>query len=228
MVTIRLLGFPVQIQITFLILGFFVVNSGLGFLGIVLWMATIFMSILIHELGHAMVARWFGAKVHAITIHGFGGVTVWSETTVAVRGWKRFTVAAAGSGVGLMIGLGLYVAVTRGVFGVLAERAIPSPWGFVLFDPTVETAVVFVIGMFILVSVLWGLVNWLPIIGLDGASMLREVLRPMFGDATERVSRVIGLGTAIALGAYLFYIGRTFGVFILAYLVISDYSRQSR
>lgn len=228
MVTIRLLGFPVQIQLTFLILAFFAVNAGYGFLGIVLWMATIFLSILIHELGHAVVARWFGAKVHSITVHGFGGVTIWSETSLAVRGWKRFTVAAAGSGVGLMIGLALYVAVSRGVFGSFAVRRIPSPWGFRVFDPTVETAAVFVLGMFILVSVLWGLINWLPVVGLDGAAMLREVLRPMLGAATERVSRAIGLGTAIALGAYLFYIGRRFGVFILAYLVISDYSQQSR
>ncbi len=231
MFTIRLLGFPVQIQLTFLILALFIMNSGLDVFGIVLWMVTIFLSILIHELGHAVTARWFGARVHSITIHGFGGVTVWSETNVAVRGWKRFTVAAAGSGVGLILGLALYVAVSRGVFGTLATNVISSPWSFRpfqqgLFNPfDAQSAAIFMVGMFIWVSVLWGLVNWLPVVGLDGAAMLRELLRPILGESTERVSRAIGIGTAVALAAYLWSIGARFGVFILAFLVISEFQR---
>jgi Zn-dependent protease len=228
MLTVRLLGFPVQIQLTFLLLGFFIVGTGLNAIGIVLWMATVFLSVLLHELAHAVAARWFGARVHSITIHAFGGVTMWSESTVPVRGWKRFVVAAAGSGVGLVLGLVLYQFVRMGLFGTVAERFIPSPIRFLLFNPIdLQSALVFVVGAFIWVSVLWGIVNWLPVSGLDGSTMLAELLRPFLGGRTAQVTRYIGIATAIALGIYLWSIGLRFGVFILAFLVISELNRPS-
>lgn len=228
MFTVRLLGFPVQIQLTFLLLAFFVVGTGLSVLEIVLWMATVFVSVLLHELAHAVTARGFGARVHSITIHAFGGVTMWSESTVPVRGWKRFTVAAAGSGVGLVLGLVLYRLATAGALGTLAQRAIISPVRLRLVAAsTPEGAFVFALSAFIWVSVLWGIVNWLPVSGLDGSSMLAELLRPFLGHRTAQVTRFIGIAAAIALAIYLWSVGLRFGVFILAFLVISELQRPS-
>lgn len=229
MFTIRLLGFPVQIQLTFLILLFFVLDSGLNVLGMTLWLGTVFASILIHELGHAVSARHFGAHVHSITIHGFGGVTMWQEVGTPVRGWKRFVVAAAGSGVGLIIGLFLFFCVRAGYFGRIAEQVITSPWGFRLFNPfDFESSLVFTLSAFIWVSVLWGLVNWLPIGGLDGSKMLREVLANFIGDRADYVASVIGLVVAGLVAIWMWNIGLRFGIFILLFFAINDFTRVTQ
>jgi Zn-dependent protease len=229
LLTIRLLGFPVQIQLTFLILLFFVLDSGLNLLGMALWLGTVFVSILIHELGHAVSARRYGAHVHSITIHAFGGVTMWQEIGRPVRGWKRFVVAAAGSGVGLVIGLFLFALVRAGYFGRIAERVITSPWGFRLFNPVdFESALIFVLSAFIWVSVLWGLVNWLPIGGLDGSKMLREVLARFIGNRADYVASVIGLVVAGVLAVWMWRIGLRFGIFIVLFFAISDFTRVTQ
>lgn len=236
MITVRLLGFPVHIQLTFVLLLFFVVGIGLNVLGITLWLGTVFLSVLLHELAHAVTARSFGARVHSIVIHAFGGATTWSEVNVPVRGWKRFMVAASGSGVGLVIGLVLYQLVEAGLFGqirlfgrsVPAELLISSPVRFTLFNPVdLHSALVFFVGAFIWVSVLWGLVNWLPVSGLDGSAMLAELLRPFLGSRTAQVTRMIGIGTAIALAIFLWSRGLRFGVLILIFLVISELNRPT-
>ncbi len=81
----RFLGFSVRVQPLFWIVFLFL---GLNFNGsikdgdlmpwlvnLVLWIAAVFVSILVHELGHALVFRHVFHVPSSITLHGFGGVT---------------------------------------------------------------------------------------------------------------------------------------------------------
>ena len=77
MFKLKLFGFPVEVHLTFLILGIFVLDAGFGAIGVALWLAAAFLSVLIHELGHASVARLLGGTVERVTIHGIGGTTFW-------------------------------------------------------------------------------------------------------------------------------------------------------
>ena len=69
---------PVTVRSSFLI-----VAALIGFLGVgsieqtIAWIFIVFVSILIHELGHAFTARRFGSQV-AIELNGFGGLTRWA------------------------------------------------------------------------------------------------------------------------------------------------------
>ena len=63
------------------------------------WIAIVFVSILVHELGHALTARAYGAEVE-IELNGVGGLTRWSIPSDRLGPGRRALVAAAGSAVG--------------------------------------------------------------------------------------------------------------------------------
>lgn len=59
-----------------------VVGDGLASVGLALILgAAVYSSILIHELGHALVARRFGYAVDEIVLHLFGGHTLFSRNS---------------------------------------------------------------------------------------------------------------------------------------------------
>src|SRR4051794_21510291 len=49
-------------------------QPGRAFASVLTWAAVVFFSIMLHELGHALVARAFGARP-AITLYMMGGLT---------------------------------------------------------------------------------------------------------------------------------------------------------
>jgi Zn-dependent protease len=69
-----------------------------------------FACILLHELGHATVARARGMDIRGITLFLFGGVAELGEEPPSA--WTEFLMAIAGPAVSLVLGVG---------FGVLPE-----------------------------------------------------------------------------------------------------------
>ena len=104
MFTFRLFRIPVKVQWSFLLIA-----ALLGFVGrqdptrVVAWVAIVFFSILIHELGHAFTARSMGATV-AIELNGLGGLTRWSVPPESFGPGRRALIAASGSAVGVLFG----------------------------------------------------------------------------------------------------------------------------
>src|SRR3990167_1707933 len=60
---------------------------------ILVWILCMFVSVMVHELGHVLVARVFG-QAGNITLTGFGGQTV--GTYDALSPWQRILVILAG------------------------------------------------------------------------------------------------------------------------------------
>src|SRR5262245_47892464 len=67
---------------------------GGGFRGpeILLWVLVVFVSILVHELGHALATRLFGGKAW-IRLHSFGGLTYPDRK---FSRWRQIAVLLAG------------------------------------------------------------------------------------------------------------------------------------
>ena len=195
----RLFGFPVHLHFSFLLVPIILLDSRFSREATLIWAVAVLFSVILHELGHAATVRRLGGRVEGITIYALGGATYWREVGKSLDGWKLFAIAASGSGVGLFAGLGLYWYVQLGGLGRFGQWAIESPWSIKLgvADQYNEYLVLFV-GMFIWVSVVWGLVNWLPIGGLDGSKMLRVVMVRFIGPSGDLHSRIIGLLFGIA------------------------------
>ena len=162
---------------------FLLMAALLGFLGrqqpveIVLWVAIVFFSILIHEYGHALTARSMGATV-AIELNGLGGLTRWSVSSETFGPGRRALVTGAGSAVGVVFGA---------VVWLLARQFGPYP-----------EIVAFVINNLIWVNLFWGLLNWVPIRPLDGGHLLQSLLQKVAPKRAEAIARVVFTVTAAA------------------------------
>lgn len=223
MLRFRVFGFPIGIHLSFLLLLVLFIDSGLSGVAIVLWAVAILLSVMLHELGHAATVRRFGGHVEGITIYALGGATVWRESGRRLQAWKHFVVAAAGSGVGLFAGMGLYVFVRAGGMGEAARLIIDKPWRIHLGLADLHGEyVAFLVGAFIWVSVVWGLVNWLPVGGLDGSKMLRVVLVKVLGPSGDLHSRIIGLIMGAAAAVWLWQRGLVLGAVLVIVFAGSD------
>jgi Zn-dependent protease/CBS domain-containing protein len=144
----------------------------------------LFASILLHELGHAVVARRYGVEIEAIQLWLLGGVAKMRETAHAPVEELRFAVAGPAVTVAIVL-----------VFGV-AAAALPAS------APEALTAL---LSYQALVNLLILIFNLLPAFPLDGGRMLRAVIWERRGDiesataTAARVGRGFGYGL-IALG----------------------------
>ncbi|MDF1564620.1 MAG: site-2 protease family protein [Deltaproteobacteria bacterium] len=150
----RLLGFPVQIHPSALILGFILmmpyVRAGQGTIALYL-VAAIALSILLHELGHALVIRALGWE-SVIVLHGFGGVTL-SRSRPSPG--QQIGVSLAGPAVNFALLAGAFVGLLFFSTGAVAQ----------FLD------ILFMVNLFL------GVFNVLPIVPLDGGQAFRSVLR---------------------------------------------------
>lgn len=174
-----LAGIPVRVLWMFFIVAFLLGSGSQDPLLIALWMGVLFVSILLHELGHAFACRAFGVQP-AVVLHGFGGLTFGRSLPVK----QDLLVSLAGPAAGLSIGLPLW--------WVQANVAITSP----LVADLVSIAV--------WINVLWGVVNLLPLMPLDGGHATNALLSLIFRRDMTRPTRVIsivtaGIGVALAL-----------------------------
>src|SRR5882672_9273230 len=109
----RLFGIEIRIHLTFFFLLLFVwsaesttqdVTTALRALGLV---GVIFASVILHELGHALVARRAGVPAKGIILLPIGGVTILDESQAITESdstWKRdIRIAAAGPVVSLVV-----------------------------------------------------------------------------------------------------------------------------
>lgn len=206
MLRFRVFGMPVTVRASFLIIA-----AIIGFAGVdnpeetIAWIVIVFVSILIHELGHAMTARSFGSDV-AIELNGLGGLTRWNVPGGEITPGRRATIAAAGSATGLAFG-GLVYLVAR-QFGP--------------YDPLVG----FILNSTIYVNVFWGLLNWLPIRPLDGGHLLESLMEkvaPVRGDA---IAKVIFIATAAGALAVAIWQRLIFIAFLSGWLLLSEFATR--
>ena len=181
----RLFGIPVRVEVMFwLVTG--VLGYSLGSAALVLtWIAVVFVSVLVHELGHAIALRAFGQR-SAIVLHGFGGLTFSQRKLSRVQ---SIVVSLAGPLSALVL-LGLTsVWVRDGDIGADLARSY-TPGGFSLW------AVVYLSAY---INVWWSLLNLVPIRPLDGGNILTELV----GVRPARIASII-FGVAAAGYAFVY------------------------
>lgn len=156
----------------------------------------LFASVVIHELGHALVARLYGVETVEIRLWFLGGVAQFKELP-RQRGAEAL-VALAGP-------------VTSAVLGLLLWLAVPLT-GFSL-GVQVVTAYLAV------TNVALAAFNLLPALPLDGGRILRSLLALAFGRLrATSIAATISATLAIAMGLYGFFTGQVFLV-IMAFFV---------
>ena len=162
------------------------------------WIVVVFVSVLVHELGHALVGRAFGGRPE-IRLEAFGGVTFPQFTTRPGPG-RQFLLSAAGPAFGLCLGVLAYALL----------RAWPPEPGSVS---------AWTVAQFIWVSIVWAAFNLLPILPLDGGNMLLAFLEGVRRKPSLALASWISFAIALAVGGLL-TLWRGFDPFLLLWLAL--------
>ena len=203
MLRFPLLGVPVSIHWSFL----FVAVFGLGVYSgweIAAWTCAVLVAVLLHESGHAFTARAFGASPVSITLFALGGYTSWGAPRRIGPG-RQFIISAAGSAVGIAAGLGVIGLSRMGVFDGLPDLAFAF------------------LRSFVWAGLVWGILNWIPILPLDGGHMLQHALEMVTPTKATPIARWISVVTGAAVVAIAFYFGETFLAIFVAMITFMGF-----
>lgn len=186
----KVMGIPVRVHITLIILLIFAAFK-FGFWG-VLYMAGLFASIALHELGHSWVAIRKGCRVHEIMLLPIGGVA--KMNNLPSKPMDEFLVAVAGP---------LTSFALSGIFLLL------SGTGFLMMLFASLSGINLMLGLF----------NLLPSFPMDGGRIFRAFMTPRIGrlKATALAAR-IGRIMAVAFGIFGLFQGHIILVLIAIFI----------
>jgi len=215
---VKLFGFKVKIDLSWLILGLLItwtLAQGLfpyfykGLQTATYWVMGIagalglLVSIVFHELWHSLIARKFGLPMRGITLFIFGGVAEMTDEPPSPK--AEFFMAIAGPLSSVALGLGLF-----GIFFLGINTGWPRP-------------VTGVVNYLAFLNLLLAGFNLLPAFPLDGGRVLRSVLwgwKDNIRWATQIASKIGGFfGIAlIMVGVLEVFLGNFIGGVWLAVL----------
>jgi Zn-dependent protease/predicted transcriptional regulator len=192
-------GIDINVHVTFgLILVFGAVQWGVpygprGALFGALLMVVLFACVVLHELGHSLVARAFGIPVRHITLLPIGGVSQMEKNPKTPA--HEFIIAGAGPLVNFLIA-GLLL-VTTDVASTLEKT--PAADLAKTMTPGLDTALLWLF----MANVFLAVFNLVPAFPMDGGRMLRALLATFLGitEAT-RIAAAVGQLLAMALGLF--------------------------
>lgn len=217
-------GIPVSVHPSFWLIAVLFGASGVLEL-LPIWVLVVFVSILVHELGHAFAFRRYGQRSSVLLYFG-GGLTIpepvyWGSgyANVGLTANQHIFISLAGPGTGFLfaaLAIGAVLA-TGGSIGISRLLGfIPLPLSAtVSFGGWIVTALV---SMLLWVNIFWGLINLMPVYPLDGGSVARNVLvqvDPVSGVRKSLWLSVIAGGVVALLGLVFFrslFIALMFGL----------------
>ena len=157
-----------------------------------------FVSLLVHEMTHALVARAYGLPVRSITLFALGGVATIEEEATSPK--AEFLIAVVGPLISLVIGVAC----------IVAAQSLGS------LDAATAGIVGSVLGWLGSINIILAVFNLIPGYPLDGGRLLRALLWRIYNDvhrATRNAARVGQVVAAlfIAWGVLQFFGGAGIG-----------------
>ena len=178
--SMRIFGIPTKVEGSFFVLSFFLAASRGGTLPLILeWLLVVLVSVLLHELGHALVARKFGLSP-SIKLYSMGGLTYWeSEANLSTS--KHLLISLAGPAAGFLLGGIVFLAGPT----VLGDS--PSHLLYVTYSDLLW------------VNLGWGVFNLLPMLPLDGGQVLVTLEEWFLKKNSPLISHSISLLVALVI-----------------------------
>lgn len=176
-------GIPVRIHFTFLLLlvWFFVIGG--RNIWTVLFVCAVFFCVILHEFGHAIVARKYGVQTRDITLYPMGGVAMLQGRPKPA---EEFWIALAGPAVNVVIAI---------VLGAIIYFKEGHPPHFTL-NPGPQTSI---LEALFSANVWLPAFNMIPAFPMDGGRVLRAVLAHFTTEA--RATQIAGaIGQFLAIG----------------------------
>ncbi len=213
----RLTGIQIRLHLTFFIfLGWIGLSHGreggwAGAMGGLALVALVFSCILLHELGHAWAARYFGIGTPDITLTPIGGVARLER--IPERPMEEIVVALAGP----LVSAGLALC-----FGIIAGFDFQALQGEVMGWSGVATTL-FSINAALLAF------NLLPVFPMDGGRVLRALLALWLSyERATSIAAAIGQTLAVVLGLAALLVPAPVLLFIAVFVFLGAGSESAQ
>ncbi len=232
-------GFPIRTHPAFFIMPILLgrglilpdINTGVGWL---LLIAIFWVSILIHELGHAFAYKYFGLPCR-IVLYWMGGLAI-ADSGAGVWGRQggrnsldsnqRIVVSLAGPVFGFLLAAVLWALVYAVGGQVLVNRAGMIPIPVPILEGTIfagKSAILMVIWGGIILNIFLNVLNLFPIFPLDGGQALQQLMVQMDSSNGLRNSIYVSIATAILVAVFSFQSGDRFLGFFFGFMAFSNY-----
>lgn len=199
----QVLNFPVRVHISFFLFTLLLGLSLGNIILIALWVVIVFFSVLLHELGHAVVGEYYGLSPH-IELYSMGGLTIPSRYS-RLSYPKEILLSFAGPLAGFILG-GLLFALLR--FG----------------PPIANYYIRFIISELIWVNIGWGIINLIPMLPLDGGNIMRNLYHWLRSPYDERTPLIISIVFGVlAVIAALVLLRSIYMTLLFGFLIYRNY-----
>lgn len=194
------------------------------------WVGVVFFSILVHEMGHALVMRYYGWQPR-VTLYAMGGLASYDSASSFRQGHSsprsQILISLAGPAAGFLLAA-LVVAVLYAT-----QRSMPFYFGITFGsasgDRIANQQLGELVWQLLTVNIFWGVINLFPVYPLDGGQVARELLtlgNPHNGIVQSLwLSVFTGAGLAV-VGVMMFQ--RYFMAFLFGFLAYSSYQTLQR
>ena len=203
---------------------------------VLVWLGCLFISILVHELGHALVAQACGWPPSIVLYH-FGGLAMYRPTHGHTRG-RSIAISLAGPGAGFVL-YGIICAAEVGFFGFWGASEslmFGGPGRAAAFEKASAAGLSQVAIGFIayagiqlkFINLWWGLINLLPVLPLDGGRV-SEQLWAMISPRTAVQGPVkLAVATAALAAGYFLINQNLYPGILFGYLAFVNYQSLQR
>ena len=190
-----LFGIPVRVHPFFWVIGVLLGPINTEFADILVRVAAFFLAILVHELGHAAAMRLYGFRPW-ITLYGLGGLASYDPSgnygSRESGPLRQIVISAAGPGAGFGLAGILIGAIV--LTGHRVQLGLGGTYGILIRMEQVGSEYLDLFLWYMLfISIVWGIVNLLPVYPLDGGQISREVF--LAADPREGIRRSLLLST---------------------------------
>ena len=230
-------GFPVRVHPAFFIMPILLgrglipdsVNAGVGMLMVI---TIFFVSILIHELGHAIAYRYYGMPSR-IVLYWMGGLAisdsgnVWGRhTRVSLNSNQQIVISLAGPAFGLLLAMlivGLiYIFGGTMIINDLNFMPLPQP----ILEGTIfegsELAFMLFFGGIVL-NIILNLLNLVPIYPLDGGQVARQIMMQLDSYNGIKNSIILSIACAVLIAVFCFSKGQEFMALFFGFMAWSNF-----
>lgn len=187
------------------------------------WIIAVFVSVLFHELGHAVFQRKYGQRTE-IELYHFGGLAKGEGRTLSRN--QRLIMVAAGPAAGLLLALIVltvyFILDPSGaqlfISGLINRTFLNKP---MIWFATHQGFIYFLLFNLVVINVFWSIMNLLPVYPLDGG----QILDATNGPSKMRQTLKIGIIAGIAASIFGFLIGQSFMAMLFLFLTLQNYQR---
>ncbi|MDF3040318.1 MAG: peptidase [Thermomicrobiales bacterium] len=192
------------------------IGAGVGISAVIftlILVILIFACVLLHEFGHAFMARQHGVRVHDVSLSAVGGVARMEQLPAEPRAEMLIAMAGPAANFALVVALAPVVLL----IGVASGFSSLEDYALTVFDPSVAGLTTTLLYANVLIIVF----NLLPAFPMDGGRVFRAGLTTVFGRETgTRVAVLVGEAFAILLLLFSIFVAQSVILVLLSLFVM--------